>query len=296
MARPLRIEIAGAAYHITARCDPGADAFVDDADRLTFLSLLAQTQQRFDVQVLAYNLLPDHFHVLLFTRRANLSRLMRHLCGVYTQAYRRRHGGQGALFHGRFKGILVDREAHLLDACRYVELNAYRLGLAKEPGAWPWSSYPAHAGLAPVPAWLEADGLWAYVLDRPLAGAADRRHAAARYARLVASAPDLQLWPGQLRRQIFLGDEAFVQRTLTQLGKVGRASGGRRSVSARLAQPGRAASAVWADCQRRSASREQALYLAHTEGGLSMTCLARMQGVSVSRISRLVSSFEHQWA
>lgn len=88
-----------------------------------------------DVQVLAYCLTGNHYHFVLHTGQANLSLLMRHVNGVYTQAFNRRHGKVGHLFQGRFKAILVDREAYLLEVCRYVELNPVRAGMVKQPGA-----------------------------------------------------------------------------------------------------------------------------------------------------------------
>ncbi|MCV2420073.1 transposase [Paucibacter sp. DJ2R-2] len=303
MARPPRIEIPGAVYLLSSRCDPGVAACVDDADRRALLALVAQTMQRFDAQVLAYCLQPDHFQLLLFTRQANLSRLMRHLNGVYTQYHNRRHGSEGPLFHGRFKAVLVDREAHLLDACRYVELSPLRLGLVRDLAAWSWSSYRAHVGLEPAPPWLDADGLHAFVLGRSLRGALDRRRAADRYADLVASEPDLDLWAGRLRQQIFLGDAAFVKRMKAAaraaaaalaaaskaVGVPGQAARARPGPGTATVGPARTA---WEECLAANPSREQALYSAHTEGGWSMTALAAELGLSVSRVSRLIAGVE----
>ncbi len=300
MARPPRIEFPGAVYHVTARCEAGQRAFVDDDDRQGLIELLAQTMHRFDAQVLAYCLMPDHYHLLLHTRAANLSRLMRHLNGVYTQHHNRRHGGQGELFHGRFKALLVDREHCLLDACRYIELNPLRLGLVKSLEAWPWSSYGAHAGLAPAPDWLDTEGLWRFVAGQVLHTAAERRRAAQRYAKRVAAEPDLQLWPGRVHRQMFLGDADFARRMLQQHGSVRSEE---PSSSARVQRAaGKAMKAVsplsslspseWATWMKTSASREQALYRAHTQGGHAMTALAAQLQLSVSRISRLVALYE----
>lgn len=290
MARPLRIEFPGAVYHVSSHCDVGVRAYADDDDRAAFIDLLAQAMQRFDAQVLAYCLGEQDFQLVLYTRQANLSKLMRHLNGVYTQYYNRRHGGSGALFRGRFKAILVDREAMLLDLCRYVELTPLRQ--ARGPGlggieGWPWSSYRAHAGLAVAPGWLDVDGLHGFVLGRPVRTAAERRRAAERYARLVASEPALDLWPGRLRQQIFLGDEAFVARMLAAAGAAPARALKRRKGGA---------GGSWNDWQRDSESREQALYRAHTEGGLSMTALAGLLGLSVSRISRLIAGYEQSLA
>ena len=279
MARPPRIEFPGAVYHVSSRRIEGLSAFADDDDRQVLLELLAQAVHRFDAQVLAYCLLPDHYDVVLYTRQANLSRLMRHINGVYTQYHNRRHGGSGALFQGRFKAVLVDREALLLDVCRHVEQSPVRLGIvpaAQGGDGYPWSSYRAHAGLIPAPDWLDVDGLHSYVLGRAAATPADHRKAAERYAKLMVSEPKLDLWK-HLRQQIFLGDAAFAERMQAMAGRTPR----------RTAKP-----RGFGEWLRDSGSREQALYRAHTEGGLSMTTLADTLGLSVSRVSRLIAGFE----
>jgi len=120
MSRPLRLEFPGAVYHVTSRGDRREPIYVDDVDRAEHLAVLAQAAERFDAQVLAYCQMGNHYHLVLHTRQANLSRFMRHLNGVYTQAFNRRHGLVGHLFQGRFKAILVDRDAYLLTLCRYA--------------------------------------------------------------------------------------------------------------------------------------------------------------------------------
>jgi putative transposase len=278
MARPARLEIAGAVYLISAHCpfESSRPAFVDDADRAEMLALLAQALHRFDAQALAYALMPEHYDLLLFTRRANLSALMRHVNGVYTQHCQRRHGFNGPLFQGRFHAVLVDRERHLLDACRWVDLNPVRARLARGAADWAGSSFRALAGLEAAPEWLDVDGLHTYLLGRAAATAAQHRLAGDRYARLVASDPGLELWPGRLREQIFLGDADFARR-----------------MRAAAVAPRRAARTGWVEWLKRAGGiREQALWLAHTEGGVAMTDLAGQLGLSVSRISRLISAAE----
>lgn len=280
MARPLRLEIAGAVYLISAHCpyDRGLPAFADAADHDAWRALLAQALLRFDAQALAYVLLPDHFHLLLFTRRANLSLLMRHMNGVYAQHHQRRHGGSGALFQGRFHAVLVDREHHLLDSCRYLDLNPVRLGLVPTAADWPASSFRALAALEPAPDWLDAAGLHAHLLQQPARTAAQQRQAGARYARLVAADPGFQLWPGRLREQIFLGDARFAARM--------------RALAAAPGDTSPKALGFDAWLQQADGIREQALWLAHTQGGVPMSDLARQLGLSVSRISRLIAAAE----
>jgi len=212
MSRPLRIEFPGAVYHVTSRGDRREPIFVDDADRQNLLEVLAQAMDRFDAEVLAYCLMGNHYHFVLHTRAANLSRLMRHLNGAYTQNFNRRHQKVGHLFQGRFKAVLVDRDAYLLEVCRYVELNPVRARMVDQPADWPWSSYRAHVGVAPAPAWLDSTSLHGYLLGHPTADGADIHRAAARYATLVADGRDVRLWDDALRQQIYLGDEAFIER------------------------------------------------------------------------------------
>jgi REP element-mobilizing transposase RayT len=199
MSRPLRIEFAGAIYHVTSRGDRREDIVIDDTDRLLLLAVLGQAMERFDAQALSYCLMSNHYHFVLHTRQANLSRLMRHVNGVYTQAFNRRHDQGGHLFQGRFKAILVDRESYLLEVCRYVELNPVRAGLVARAGDWAWSSYRAHIGVTPSPEWLDTAGLHGYVLGREPRGAADQRRAAARYEALVEAGRDVSLWDAGLR-------------------------------------------------------------------------------------------------
>ncbi|HEY1090335.1 MAG TPA: transposase [Burkholderiaceae bacterium] len=283
MARPPRIEFAGAVYHVSSRGDGGMAVFADDTDREALLSVINQAMQRFDAEVLAYCLLDDHYQLLLFTRQANLSKLMRHINGVFTQNHNRRHGSGGHVFQGRFKAVLVDRDTLLLDVCRYVDLSSQRLGMSRHASDWRWSSCRAHLGLEPALDWLDVQGLHSHLLGRLASTPADHRRAAERYARLLAAEPRLELWPSHLHHQIFLGDEQFVARMQAM------ARQRRRGAS----QPRSARGRPFAQWLQETGSREQALYRAHTEGGVSMTALAGELGLSVSRVSRLIRNAEH---
>jgi len=161
MARPLRIEFPGAVYHITSRGNALQDIYVDDADREAFLDVLTRVVERFHWLCHAYCLMGNHYHLLVETLEPTLSRGMRQLNGVYTQRFNRRHGRAGHLFGGRFKAILVEREAYLLELCRYVVLNPVRAGLVRAAKDWPWSSYRATAGLAEAPPFLTVDWILA---------------------------------------------------------------------------------------------------------------------------------------
>lgn len=119
-----------------------------------------------------------HYHLLLQTPTANLSAGMHKLNGVYAQAFNRRHALPGHVFEGRYRGLLVEREAHLLELARYIVLNPVRAGVSGAPGSWPWSNYRATAGLAPVPEFLTVDWTLAQC-------GANARHAQASYRRFV---------------------------------------------------------------------------------------------------------------
>ena len=108
MFRPLRIEFPGAVYHVTSRGDRREPIYRDDADRLCQLDVLAEALMRFDADVLTYCLMGNHYHLVVQTHAGQLSRLMRHLNGVYTQAFNRRHGRVGHLLQGRFKALQGD--------------------------------------------------------------------------------------------------------------------------------------------------------------------------------------------
>jgi putative transposase len=287
MTRPLRIEFPGAVYHVTSRGDRREPIFVDDVDRTSLLAVLANSLDRFDALALAYCLMGNHYHLVLYTRRANLSLLMRQVNGVYTQGFNRRHGKVGHVFQGRFKAILVDREAYLLELCRYVELNPVRARMVRRPGDWSWSSYQAHTGQQPAPVWLDTPGLHRFLLGREASTARGHAAAASRYADWVAAAPDTRLWDEGLRQQIYLGDEAFVQRMQALASP---AQAGDRNIP--KAQRRAAVLLTLADWIKACASVDEAIYRGHREGGLTLTHMAGELGRTVSWASKVLARYE----
>jgi len=159
MARPLRIEFPGALYHVTSRGNERAPIYFADLDRRSFLGILGDVVEQHRWMCHAYCLMPNHYHLVIQTLEPNLSRGMRQLNGVYTQRFNRRHDRVGHLFQGRFKGILVEREGHLLELVRYVVLNPVRAGMERDPEEYRWSSLRATLGLVRAPRWLTVDPL-----------------------------------------------------------------------------------------------------------------------------------------
>lgn len=147
----------------------------------------------------------NHYHLVIETPEANLSKGMRQLNGIYTQLYNRRHRTTGHLFQGRYKAILIQKDSHLLEVCRYVVLNPLRARAVKRVEQWKWSSYRATAGLGNSPPWLTVD----WVLSQ----FGKRRYPATRhYRRFVREGINQpSIWQG-LKSQVVLGEEGFVEK------------------------------------------------------------------------------------
>ena len=203
MSRPLRLEYPGAVYHVTSRGNARQHIVADDRDRTLFLERLAQVIDRFGWLCHAYCLMDNHYHLLIETPQPNLSRGMRQLNGTYTQAVNRRHQRVGHLFQGRFTAILVEKEAHLLELCRYVVLNPVRAQMVRHPRLWTWSSYRATAGECPGPVWLTTGWILAHFGTKV-------RQAQEHYRQFVAEGRGGPRPWEQLTGQIYLGSEAFI--------------------------------------------------------------------------------------
>ncbi len=157
MSRPLRIEYPDAWYHVINRARRGQILYVDTDDYRRFLDLLQDTADMFSIRVSAFCLLPTHNHLLVQTPNANLARCMRHINGVYTQRYNRRHGCDGTLFRGRYKSILIDADSYLLQLVRYIHKNPGKAGLVEKLGQYPWSSHRGYISNAKKWDWLYKD-------------------------------------------------------------------------------------------------------------------------------------------
>ena len=154
MSRPLRIEYENAYYHVMNRGRGRRAIFHGDDYFEAFQKSLDEAHQRFGLQVHAYCLLSNHYHLLVKTPEGNLQRAMRHVGGVYTQRYNRLRRADGALFRGRYKAILIDHDDYLLQVSKYIHRNPLRAGMVKHLEDYHWSSYPAYIGLSKSPPWL----------------------------------------------------------------------------------------------------------------------------------------------
>lgn len=162
MVRPLRIEYEDAYYHVMNRgrnrqwIFPGLAYFED------YLRCLEEAHKRFGIEIHAYCLMENHYHLLIKTPQGNLSRAMRHIDGVYTQRHNRRKKTDGSLFRGRYKAIVIDAESYLLQVSRYIHRNPIELPkpLVKDLEDYPWSSYGAYINKRKVLDWINRDTVY----------------------------------------------------------------------------------------------------------------------------------------
>ena len=276
MTRPLRLEFAGALYHVTARGDRQEEIYLDGEDRVGYLELLAEVCARFNWTVHAYCLMTNHYHLLVETPDANLSTGMRQLNGVYTLRFNRRHQRVGHVFQGRYHAVLVQKETYLLELTRYVALNPVRAGIVARAGQWPWSSYRATVGDVPALRWLETDWVLAQFASR-------RGEAVDRYARFVGDGAGVASPWEFLKHQSILGDNAFVAKfrdpsRLEQLSEIPKTQ--RRPLSGELT------------AYRSDYPRDEAMARAYLSGAYTMKEIADFFGVHYMTVSRAVRKHE----
>lgn len=212
MSRPLRIEYPGAVYHVTSRGNRKKAVFMDDHDRESFLNTLQHVNKRYNWICHAYCLMTNHYHLLIETPDGNLSLGMRQLNGVYTQLFNKWHGKTGHLFQGRYKAILIQKDSHLLEVCRYVVLNPVRAKMVEQPEDHQWSSYSATAGKNQPHSCLTTD----WVLGQ---FSGKRGRAENEYAKYVSwGIGQKTIWT-EVRGQALLGEEKFVDKLADHLRK-----------------------------------------------------------------------------
>ncbi|MSP38279.1 MAG: addiction module toxin RelE [Deltaproteobacteria bacterium] len=280
MARPLRIEFDGALYHVTSRGNDRKAIYKDDADRELFLNTLAQVNERFHWICHAYCLMNNHYHLVIETPDGNLSKGMRQLNGVYTQAFNKRHRRAGHIFQGRFKGILVQKDSHFLEVCRYVVLNPVRAKMVGQPRQWKWTSYRATAGNSQPDGCLTIDEILSHFGQRKAAA----QNKFGEFVQAGIGSPSI--WD-DLEAQSLLGVEGFAEglrHHVTGKRKIREIPKGQRFA-------GRPALAkIFSQSARQKKSRNQLIAKAVTEHGYSQAELASHLDLHYSTISRIVAT------
>jgi REP element-mobilizing transposase RayT len=261
----LRVELAGGLYHVTARGNERKFVFRDDEDRARFLAVFGQVCDRYHWRCLACCLMGNHYHLVVETLVASLSRGMRQLNGVYSQRFNRRHLRVGHLFQGRYFAGLIEEDGYLPASIRYALRNPVRAGLVASPADWEWSSYRAIVGVVPAPVWLAREQV-------------------------------LALFGGPDPVAAF---EAFVCEGDGELVLGSPAAGSRAFIAARVSEHGRRASREVPERERlpvaaialARAAGDADLYQAY-RSGLTMRDLAELLGCHYSTVSRRIARYE----
>ncbi len=315
---------------MTARGNEGKAIFRDDRDRIHFVELLAGWGERFRLRLHAYVLMENHYHFLLNTPEANLSRAMQWLNTSYTVWFNRRHQRAGHLLQGRFKAVMVEAETWALGLSRYLHLNPvrlHRMGLAKaEQRArrqgvgersspevvqqrvqllrdYRWSSYRAYAGYQKPPPWLEPEVVLAFGGGR--AKERRRHYREDCEAELKDGEEEASPWESVIGG-LALGSEGFV-RELRELLEATSAKGHSQEIAQVLrARPqfGEIRGVVeklkgesWAKFRDRRGDwgRELALYLGREIGGMSLAALRQaVEARNLMTVSVAISRFRGQ--
>jgi len=272
MARPLRIEYEGAVYHVTSRGNAKSNIYLSDEDREMFLDVLEHVVDRFGWICHAYCLMSNHYHLMIETPQSNLSRGMRQLNGMYTQRFNREHNQVGHVFQGRFKAIVVDKDAYLLELSRYIVRNPVAANMVKDASAWSWSSYRATAGEVKALPFLHVDWLLSQFGH-------SKAQARSAYAAFVDKDEGHGVWH-QLNGPDILGDDEFrSQLQITGVDEMGEIPKRKRLL--------RHLPLDEIDVSGRA--RCEWMREAYREHGYTMQAIAKHAGLHHSTVSRLIS-------
>jgi putative transposase len=152
----LRLQIAGAVYHVATRATGPSELFRDRDDYLRFLRILERVVGKYRWRLHAYCLMVTHYHLVLTTPEPNIARGMQLLNSVYARTFNERHGRVGHLVAARYSGTIIESDGHAFEVCRYLPLNPVRSKRCERPEDYPWSSYAATIGMREEPAFLDS--------------------------------------------------------------------------------------------------------------------------------------------
>jgi len=212
MARALRILIPGGYYHVTCRGNERKSIYKDDTDRSAFIEKLQDSVKIYHVEVHAYVLMSNHFHLIVSTPKGNLSEFMRHFNIRYTAGFNRRHRRIGHLYQGRYKAIIIDRDNYLLELSRYVHLNPIRILPLRQKNTqvqrrylenYPWSSLSGYLDAQRKQSWVAYDAV--------LGQTGGSRKAYREFLTEGVQSGYPSPWE-ELKGQVVLGEKGFVER------------------------------------------------------------------------------------
>jgi len=258
---------------VTSRGNARADIYLSDDDRKIFLDVLENVVDRFGWICHAYCLMTNHFHLMIETPQANLSRGMRQLNGVYTQRFNRSHSRVGHVFQGRFKSIVVDKDAYLLELSRYIVRNPVAAGMVGDVRDWSWSSYQATAGDLPAPDFLSVVWLLSQFDSKPT-------RARKAYVRFVRKELLASPWKS-LNGPDILGDDAFRGLLQGESGKIPVGIAKRKVLLRHL---------PLSDIASEERTRSAWMQEAYRKHGYTMQEIGTFAGLHHSTVSRLIKN------
>ena len=207
MSRPLRIEYPNAFYHVMNRGASRQPVYLVDDDYEIFLEVVKECCRFFGIRIISYCLMPNHYHLLIQTPKANLSRAMRHLNGVYTQRFNRYHKKDGPLFRGRYKAVLVQEDEYLTHLIRYIHLNPIQANLSEDLLKYKWTSHRAYLKGQDQAPWLHVRLGLAFFSNK-------LEQALKSYGEFMKSGvdPKTAAFYGKKKHSPVLGDPDFLER------------------------------------------------------------------------------------
>lgn len=159
MTRLPRIKFPGAFYHVTSRANRRELIFTKDKEKLDLQGWFAKAVKKYGVKIHAYCIMPNHYHLLVETPLANISKAIQYINGQYGDRFNSRNSLSGHVFQGRFHSTIIDRDAYFLEVARYIVLNPVRADLVENPSEWSWSSYNDTVSLLSGKDWLYTGGI-----------------------------------------------------------------------------------------------------------------------------------------
>ena len=275
MSRPLRLEYAGALYHLTSRGGRQEDIYEEDTDRKEFLAILGDVCEQNNWVCHAYCLMSNYYHLVIETLEGNLSCGMRQLNGLYTRRFNKNHSRVGHVFQGRYKAIHVDKESYLLELSRYVVLNPVRAQMVHEAVEWPWSNYRATIGLVEPPIWLNSEWILSCFGMK-------KRKAVESYKQFVVQGKGQPSIWSNLRNQVYLGGEHFVDQLQELIDENKDLS--EIPVAQRRPKPLSIKEYV-----KNTKTRNEAIIKSYASGGYSQREIGEYFCLHYSRISKILS-------
>lgn len=278
MSRPVRIEFPGAHYHVTSKGVQDKPVYLDNEDRIAFLSVLETVVSRFGWLLHSYVLMNSHYHLIVECPKANLSKGMRQLNGVYTQHFNRRHEIEGSLFQGRFKSVLFEAKTYLLPLCRHVVLNPVRVGASSSAQTYRWSNHRVTGGATKKSTFLHTSA----ILDSFGRSAKD---AQIKYKEYVKAGVNVESPLLERSHQVLLGSPKFISQMQPILDGEKLAKRGPKRASRRRSLP-----VLFKKVDNLSKSERNSLIKhAHIEHAYTLMEIGDFLGLHYTTVSKVVN-------